>query len=148
MSRVTSIHTPSLDVLMRLLQCTNTSWLHLQRYQPSAPGVQTQPQPELSESQQDSAKPHFSIACLSLCCPSLIQWLRPLSICVLSWQIFSHKQVREGICYSLWKSLPSLIPHWTGHCNGVWWEFYQGSCGRISMLESVCSLTHSTQRPQ
>lgn len=115
MSRVTSIHTPSLDVLMRLLQRTDTSWLHLQGYQPSAPGVQTQPQPELSESQQDSAKPHFSIACLSLCCPSLIQCLRPLSICVLSWRIFSHQTgERRNMLQPLEKpSFPHPTLDWT-----------------------------------
>lgn len=49
---------------------------------------------------------------------------------------------------TIWKTLPFLIPHRTGHCNGACWEFYQGSCGRISLLETICSLTYSTQRPQ
>lgn len=150
MVRVTSLHAPSLDVLMRFLQSTNTSWLHLQQYQPSAAGVQTQLRPELSESEMNSVNTHFSIACSSLCCPSLIQWLRPFSTSVLHDRSSARDRwEKEHITDTrIWKSLPSLIPHWPGCCNRACWESYQGFCGRTSLLESVCSLTHSTQRPQ
>lgn len=56
---------------------------------------------------------------------------------VLSWRIFSHRQMREGTRYTTQDQhleKPSF-PHPTGHYSGACWELYQGSCGRILLQQ-------------